>query len=146
MSVGSQGCDSRRSFHWWPQSATLKVTGLSHLLLLGHVRAKLWALINGKCVSEPSLWRCEKGGLNSLDRLKVNQPRKIKEAHYAHHCKEPAILSRLPHPGYVIATFASPTCASANVAEAPMSISRKEPQHAQMKAIGRPTPKIIFRM
>ena len=42
-------------------------------------------------------------------------------------------MSRLRHPGYVIAIFASAVCAPAKVDAAPTSISRKELQHTQMK-------------
>ena len=35
-------------------------------------------------LADLELWRCEKGGLKPLHRLKVNQAREIKKAHHRH--------------------------------------------------------------
>ena len=48
----------------------------------------------------PRLWSCKKGSLKPLHRVKVNQARKIEEAHHRHHGKaagnlEPAPPSRV---------------------------------------------------
>ena len=42
------------------------------------------------------LWSCKKGSLKPLRRLKVNQARKIKEAHYRHRGKSASKLERPP--------------------------------------------------
>jgi hypothetical protein len=42
------------------------------------------------------LWSCEKGSLKPLHRLKVNQARKIKEAHHRHRGKAACKFERSP--------------------------------------------------
>ena len=95
---------------------------------------------------DPRLWSCEKGSLKPLHRLKVNQTREIKEAHHRHRRKaagdfEPPLPSRV---------------CDRDVRQRDLRLSKRrrgclehQPkglQHTQMKATGRPTPKIIFRM
>ena len=77
------------------------------------------------------------GQLKPLHQLKVNQARKIKEAHHRHRGKAA---------GNFDAPFASAPCALANLDATALSISRKELQQTQMKATGGRTAKIIFRM